>query len=231
MRIGNFLFASIKEILKTNNITINSSGSLPERFSAKVKEIIQDQALLVRGEQIFAVKLDIPVRKGEYLLLQFIEQKNGHLYYRVLARSSKPLLLPSNNSFIMYHPGHFTAQGRLVPFYIKPLNDKNKKDKTIKDFNNGTKIYEIAVMTENIGIVLIFISLDAKNASHFFSLRLYVEQRDYINFFTERINSLLSSLKKKNIILNDYQIELMDTSDLDETRENFSRFISVDQKA
>ncbi|NLC11631.1 MAG: hypothetical protein GX767_05195 [Firmicutes bacterium] len=230
MRIGNFLFASIKEILKTNNITINSSGSLPERFSAKVKEIIQGQALLVRGEQVFAAKLDVPVKKGEYLLLQFMEQKDGHLYYRVLARSSKPLPL-SSNPFIMYHPGYFTAQGRLLPFYIKPLNDKDKKDKRIKNFNNETKIFEIAVMTENIGIVLILISLDAKNASHFFSFRLYVEQRDYINFFTERINSLLSSFKMKNIILNDYQIELMDTSDLDETRENFSRFISVDQKA
>src|SRR5690554_4082032 len=84
------LTALIKSVKKISNQKRKLPNSISDRTTAYVRDIKKGYALLnVQGKEIIA-KMDAPVKKGEYLLLQFKGFSGQKHFYKVLKRSSEP---------------------------------------------------------------------------------------------------------------------------------------------
>ncbi len=85
MEAINSLALLVKNMLKADSIS-TGSGKIPSIFKAVVKEVDGNSILLAWQNQTIKAKLETTAQKGETLVLQLKEEKDGQLFYRVLAR-------------------------------------------------------------------------------------------------------------------------------------------------
>ena len=133
--------------------------SLPERMVAQVKETKKEMALLRWEGKTFKARVDVPVKKGEYLLLHFKGIEEGKRYYQVKARSFEPVI--QNGS--RYPTQHMLLQnsyGIPFPLIYRYYEDRERKQGANRedDAQKETVVLDFIVETQNLGLIIIRIS-------------------------------------------------------------------------
>ena len=229
MQIGNISPSALMKMIKSGNSKQLSNSMLPQRFAAQVKDIIQGQALLIQGDKTILVQLDTKVKIGEHLLLQYLEKKEGKLFYKVLARSSEPFSYTEEKPSYFYFPGHASEHLNIPPFYLRKLvkDDKEERKPGAANKDKEKNTYEIAIKTENMGVVLIYFKAYSNNNLSFF---VYVEDRKLYYHLMEQRHPLLSLLNEKDYKVTNFQVEVAGDNFLDEAKYNLERVASIDQR-
>jgi hypothetical protein len=205
----NDLFHTLKVFMPypENKILVSEdhfNNNLPDRIVAQVKELKDIYALLkLQGQGDILAKVDIPVKIGEYLLLQFKNLQNGKYCYKVIKRSPEPIKLneEENISFIRLL---IKEQGEevLVPVMIRHFsNSESEKDnhdkKTGKVANKF--LLDFVVETSNLGLMII----QFERKDDFYFSQILVESEKIGTLFErelEGLQTLFQNLKERNII-------------------------------
>lgn len=132
----------------------------PVRVIAIVKETDRNHALLrLDGREILA-RIDIPVKRGEYLLLGLKGFLEGKTCFQVLQRSLQPIMPEEETLLSKPLLVHYLEKGEPVPivikYYLEPEDEKNSKE---NDFEvpHKRKKFDFMIETENLGLVVLSI--------------------------------------------------------------------------
>ncbi|MDO9534784.1 MAG: hypothetical protein Q7J85_05510 [Bacillota bacterium] len=127
----------------------------PVKVFAIVKAIDKNHALLrLDGREILA-RIDVPVKKGEYLLLEQKGFQEGKTYFKVLQRSLQLILLEED--ILLSKPlfVHDLGKGQPVPIVIKYYlehKDENSRKENSFDVPHKIKKCDFMIETENLGV-------------------------------------------------------------------------------
>ncbi len=133
--------------------------NLPERLVAHVKEAKTELALLRWEGKTFTARIDVPVKKGEYLMLQFKGMKEGKFFYRVLARSFEPIIQEGSR----YPTQHMLVQNSYgIPYpllyrYYEDREERQEEEKAETE-TKEVVVLDFAVETQNFGLIIVRIS-------------------------------------------------------------------------
>ncbi len=183
--------------------------NLPERMVAQVKEPKKQWTLLRWEGKVFAARVDVPVKKGEYLLLRFKGIKEGKLFYQVQARSFEPIFQEGSR----YPTQHILIQNSFgIPF---PLlyryyeeKGKNQNEDHQDDPQSEIIVLDFAVDTQNLGLIILRIS--RKQDCYFISMLVESEDKgqrlkESLEIIQQALTVVLKELKV-NILIHPWEL-------------------------
>jgi hypothetical protein len=133
----------------------------PVKVFAIVKEIDKNHALLrLNGREILA-RIDVQVKKGEYLLLEQKGFLEGKTYFKVLQRSLLPLL-PEEEILLTKPLLVDLGKGQSVPIVIKYYlehKDENNRNENSADVPQKRKKFDFMIETKNLGLIVFSIEI------------------------------------------------------------------------
>ncbi|NLC50692.1 MAG: hypothetical protein GX764_00070 [Firmicutes bacterium] len=145
----------------------SESGKLPARFLGLVMEVKGELALLNWQGEPFYVKIEVPVKKGELLLLELKEEKDAKRIYRVLARST-----PTEKDELIEWD-LFLHEKVNTPLYIKARYFPRRKGNSNEPADKPC--LELSIKTQNLGLITLSVLTLAKP----YKCRFIVERKEF----------------------------------------------------
>lgn len=166
-----------------------SDSTTIARMLAKVIDMKGEQAILRWAGGSFPAKVETPVYKGEFLLLEYYAQRGEKLLYRILARTETPtrgtpLSLPLADSLLWSLLVPFAHQN--YPVFIRYYPQREKKSGTILREN---PMVELVVETRNLGLVMVRVGIKKDG----FSCVFLVETREAGRRLEEEVKKLIEA--------------------------------------
>ncbi len=163
------------------NPNVGKNRLLPDKLIGQVSDTLDKNNIFLHwdGRDIHC-QVDIPVQKGEHLLLHFKEWSGNKQLFKVLARSFDPLMLEGDRSATTFHlliPGFkevpMPLLFRMQKYNCELEDEAEKRSLEKKDDKHGKVIFEFVIETETFGVVIIKIMKE----KHSFTGRLLVETK------------------------------------------------------
>ncbi len=194
-------------------------SSLPERLIAQVKESGKELAVLRWEGRTFTARIDVPVKKGEYLLLQFKGTKEGKLYYKVQARSYEPFVQEGTRhptQHLLLQNSHGMPFPLIYRSYEKP-EEKQEENRSTGEAEE-TPVFDLIIETRNLGFIIL--RLSRKQGIYY--LCLLVESEEQGRLLHESLEtlqqSLLEALQELSLNVRMKPWELLSPAEKQETR-------------
>lgn len=196
------LVRNVFSIEKLSYSGSNSKKDLPARMIAQAEEIRGNRAILLWKGQKFWAKLDVPVEKGEYLLLKYEGMVEGKHYYKIMERSFNQGFLEEKSqagyNFIIYN-----SKGIPIPVMFRYKNNLEESKKKRKKTRHSDYIaFDFIVETKNLGSIIVRI----EKKSGIFSGRILVEHEKILSLLQEHLGELQSLIFQ--MIFKEIQIEI-----------------------
>lgn len=190
---------------------VANSKTMPNRLVAQVKESLDRHNVLLRWEgSDIRSRVDTPVQKGEYLLLQFKEWSGKKQLFKVLARSFDPLALEGERTTLTTHLLLSGVKEDPLPLIVRigknvsdPEDEKEgkKHNPGNKDGSGAEITLEFVAETEILGVVVVRIGKKQDQ----YTGKLLVETRRTGKYLEEGFSELQSII---NPLLNEAGISL-----------------------
>ncbi|GEM_PF-2803223 len=235
------LSSFIREMLpqqgKTSGGGSQPAPQLPSRFVALVRDIKKEHVLLRWEGQEITVKVNIPVKRGEYLLLQYREFINREHHYRVLARSFEPIHVEGDRGAANQHLLIPTSREIPVPlmfrYYLDPEQEKGQKEKEKKEgkkrpaYGRGGLLFDFILETPNLGLIII--RLQKEDACYLGKLLLESEDSGkLIQKNLRELQEILSSVvSETGVYLQMLGWEVIPAAESDRLKKSFSRMSAL----
>lgn len=208
----------VKNLLQKQKgiIQKHKTDLLPTIIIVKVKEFNKNKYVLLRWQgELLSAKVDIPVHKGEYLLLKHKGVLGGERYYKVIARSMEPITASKGKySSAVKHLYIYNYESKIpVPLLIRynlPFEDEGNMDGHDRDGEvEDNYCLDFIVKGQNLGLVIIRIE---RKSGHYFG-KLLFESSEVNALMLEDIKELKlimsRLLKEVNIHLQQVRIEII----------------------
>lgn len=205
----NLIAGILKNFLNNKEVELNNNSmKLPEHFLAVVKKIQNEFALIEWKGKIIPVKLEVPVKEGELLLLQLKKESEDKQFYRILARSPAEI----KDSEAVSWQVMLNLREKITPFLLK-VNYYQYKKRDFPDEQKGPSL-EVGIQTRNLGFVVLRVSSLTKP----YHCRFLVTEREKGELLEKGLPELTEHLKKKGIPVKILPYKVVLPAEIDEIK-------------
>jgi len=124
------------------------------KFIVSVQEVEGKQALLKINGRLFSARINVPVEKGENLLLEKSECKDGVIYCRLLQRDKNELRRPETEGAVL--SALIYMEDNTDDSYLLSVKRKDPKSSNVVHDN----CWNFIIQTVNLGVVALQIIQD-----------------------------------------------------------------------
>lgn len=190
----------------------NKNETMPYRLVARVKQVLDSKNVLLNWEgRVIHCRVDTPVRRGEYLLLQFKNWSGKKQLYQVLARNIDRMVLEGEKTVTTSHMLLSSLKGAPLPLMLRVYNsiiqekeDKQQEKKHSHEDNenrNKKTIIEFVIETAHLGVVIVKI----QKQKELYTGKLLVENQKTGKILDQGLAELEQII---NLIMNETDVDM-----------------------